>query len=128
MLQLIERLISANEKDIEAEMLKQRWWQNVFNDAIEVRFRNVACLRLPVLQTLSAAHSAVDVTSLVFGPEEPTSISSRAWTLLACYRVGLPLYSLDTWLCPGCAAPMDALGDHALCYHPLGIYTTATTN
>ena len=121
-MQLIERLISANEKDIEAEMSKQRWWQNIFNDAIEVRFRNVACLRLHVLQKLSAAHSAVDVTSLVSGQEEPTSVSSRAWTLLARYRVGLPLDSLETRLCPGCAARMDALGDHALCCHPLGIY------
>ena len=103
-------------------MSKQRWWQNIFNNAIEVLFRNVGCLRLRVLQTLSAAHSAVNVTSLVSGPEEPTSISSRAWTLLARYRVGLPLDSLDTRLCPGCAAPMDALGDHALCCHPLGIY------
>ena len=103
-------------------MTKQRWWQNIFNNAIEVQFLNMASLRLRALQKLSAAHIAVDVTSLVAGHDDPVSVSSRAWTLLARYRVGLPLDSLEERLCPGCAAPMDALGDHALCCHPLGIY------
>ena len=43
-------------------------------------------------------------------------------TLLARYRVGMPLDALEARLCPGCAAPMDALEDHVLCCHPLGIY------
>ena len=38
------------------------------------------------------------------------------------YRIGLPLDSMDSRVSPGCAEPMDALGDHALSCYPFGIY------
>ena len=38
------------------------------------------------------------------------------------YRVGVPLSAQVNILCPGCSAPMDVLGDHALCCKSLGVY------
>ena len=62
---IVQRLISASQKDIEKEMSKQRWWQNIVNDAIGVRVPQSSIssvARLRALQKLNAAHCAVEVT------------------------------------------------------------------
>ena len=118
----IEGAASVEPDDIDAAWTKQKWWQEQVHTQKDAHFKLNATDRLRALQALNSAHRATDITSLVGAEDGPISLSSRPWTLLARFRLGLPLDALENRYCPGCGAAMDAYGDHVLSCHKLGIY------
>ena len=53
---------------------------------------------------------------------EDYSISSRAFTLLTRFRLGMPLDAVEHRVCPGCSCDMEEFGDHVICCKNMGIY------
>ena len=70
----------------------------------------------------SHANSAFDPLGLFRCVETHLPIASSSWQKYMRYRVGVPLSAQANIFCPGCSAPMDVLGDHALCCKSLGVY------
>ena len=93
---------------------------------LQRRHRNSFSQRRALPTTCSAERGSSccrRVTSLVSNPEDPpVQFFSGVNVAGTVYRIGLALDSTDSRVCPGCAEPMDALGEHTLCCRPLGIY------
>ena len=115
-------LEASDVSDIDSKWSLQRWWQAQFAQSLELGWRSRVPLRMRKLKELSSARSAYDVNTLVVSDSGKTLLSSRAWILLARFRLAMTLDAQEDRCCPGCTRPMDPFGDHALCCSSLGLY------
>ena len=123
LLRLSERAADDHplKDNIPPDLCKQKWWSK---NTLEPRcdhFDNTAPQRLVVLRR-SHASSVVDPLGLFRCADLQRHIAPSPWQKYLRYRVGATLTKLSHISCPGCAAPMDILGDHALCCKSLGVY------
>ena len=102
---------------------KQKWWQTIFDKAELQKWELTAPLRTRKLRELSAARNSTDITSLVLTEPGQPQMSSRNWSLLLRFRLGMSLADTDFGNCPGCNTSMNSSGDHVLCCSSLGIYS-----
>ena len=110
------------EPELEEDWSRQRWWQSLVEQKVEQHWLAVASVRQKVIKELGEARFCFDVSGLLGCQEGDSPLSSRAWALGARYRLGAPMDTETTRLCPGCGCGMDPLGDHALSCHSLGTY------
>ena len=107
---------------LEEDWSKQRWWQGLVEQRVEQKWLSTATLRQRVLKELGEARFCFDVSGLLGCQVGDSPLSSRAWSLSARYRLGIPLDAATSRACPGCGCDMDPFGDHALSCHSLGTH------
>jgi hypothetical protein len=110
------------EPELEEDWSRQRWWQSLVEQKAEQQWLSAASVRQKVFKELGEARFCFDVSCLLGCQEGDSPLSSRAWALGARYRLGAPMDTSASRLCPGCGCSMDPLGDHALSCHSLGTY------
>ena len=75
-------------------------------DPNELPEMHVQLVREGIMSLVSP--KVVDVSSLCLPEDGRYSITSRAFTLLTRFRLGMPLDAVEHRVCPGCSCDMDS--------------------